>query len=94
MRLRLSDGNLSSASAKKEAETLSEALTDLRTEGAISNDAYLEAGVIQGGLIVLANMISQDCDQRELIHHLSQLITRADNICSAHPDLAAHLVAA
>ena len=48
------------------AEEISETLANLRSAGEVSNDAFLEAGIIQGGLNVLSNMIEQGCSNDEL----------------------------
>ena len=85
---RLDGGELSSEEAKEASEEMSLSLAALRSAGEISNDAYLDAGVIQGGISVLSNMIDQGCNKEELLAHLNQLRQRADRICLAHPGLA------
>ena len=88
---RLDGGELSSEEAKEASEEMSLSLAALRSAGVISNDAYLDAGVIQGGISVLSNMIDQGCNKEELLAHLNQLRQRADRICLAHPELAEYL---
>ncbi len=86
------DGTLSSEEAAQAASSLSESLSDLRSSGEISNDAYLQAGVIQGGLTTLSNLIQQGCDTSEVNLHVSNLIQKASNICEIHNDLRIHLI--
>jgi hypothetical protein len=85
---RLEGGELNSEEAKEASEEMSLSLAALRSAGDISNDAYLDAGVIQGGISVLSNMIDQGCKKEELLSHMNQLRQRADRICLAHPELA------
>ncbi len=84
----LESGVLSSDVVKLSVDEISEDLANLRTTGEISNDAFLEAGIIQGGLNVLSNMIEQDCSAEEIRNHLKQLTARAQTICSAYPSLS------
>jgi len=53
MRQQLEEGLLTSESANELAEEMSLHLAALRNAGDISNDAFLEAGVIQGGFLSL-----------------------------------------
>lgn len=85
-------GTLSSEDASQAASTLSTSLSDLRSSGAISNDAYLEAGVIQGGLTTLSNLIEQGCAIDEVEFHMANLMKRAVSICEIHDDLTSHLL--
>ena len=50
----LDENRLTLETAKEIAEYLSLELASLRNSGQISNDAFLEAGVIQGGISVLS----------------------------------------
>lgn len=86
-------GTLSSSEAAEAASKLSESLSDLRSSGQISNDAYLDAGVIQGGLTTLSNLIDQGCDISEIQLHFSNLMNKAASICQTHTDLQAHILA-
>ena len=88
IRSRLEGGELNSEEAKEASEEMSLSLAALRSAGDISNDAYLDAGVIQGGISVLSNMIDQGCKKEELLSHINQLRQRADRICLAYPELA------
>ncbi|HJL64159.1 MAG TPA: hypothetical protein QGF70_01110 [Candidatus Thalassarchaeaceae archaeon] len=84
---KLDSNSLTKADVDMAAEEISETLANLRSAGEVSNDAFLEAGIIQGGLNVLSNMIEQGCSNDELSSHLQQLTARTDRICSAYPEL-------
>lgn len=90
--LKVSAGNLSSDDATTAASTLSDSLSNLRASGQISNEAYLEAGIIQGGLTTLSNLIKQGVGQSEIELHVSNLLTKAENICEIHTDLKNYLL--
>ena len=79
--------NLTSETIKNEALFLQETLENLRINGAISNDAYLDAGSIEGGLSVIANMIELGIPSTEVQELLRQLLARAGRIDEAHPTL-------
>lgn len=70
-----------------EVEFLSEALGNLRDSGQITNDAYLDAGAIQGGLSLVASLLEQGVSNEEADVQISQLSQRAETICAAHPDI-------
>ncbi len=84
----LADGNITSDAVNEVAEEMSLHLATLRNSGEISNDAFLEAGVIQGGISVLANMIDTECNSDELMVHFKQLSDRANTICQSYPELS------
>ena len=79
--------NITSETIKNEALFLQETLENLRINGAISNDAYLDAGSIEGGLSVIANMIELGIPSDEVQELLRQLLARAGRIDEAHPTL-------
>jgi hypothetical protein len=79
--------NLTAEMIKQEALFLQETLENLRLNGTISNDAYLDAGSIEGGLNVLANLIELGVSESEVQDHLRQLHERAGRIDEAHPSL-------
>jgi len=70
-----------------EVEFLSTTLETLRDSGEISNDAYLEAGSIQGGLSIISNLIAQGVSEEEVLVQLQHLQDRAERIHSNHPEL-------
>ena len=86
---RLLDQNMLSFEAANEiAEDMSLDLASQRNSGEISNDAFLEAGVIQGGISVLANMIATGVDHSEILVHFNQIRDRAATICTNFPELS------
>ena len=85
---RLLDQNMLSFEAANEiAEDMSLDLASQRNSGEISNDAFLEAGVIQGGITVLANMVATSVDHSEILDHFNQIRDRAATICENFPEL-------
>ena len=86
---RLLDQNMLSFEAANEiAEDMSLDLASQRNSGEISNDAFLEAGVIQGGISVLANMVATGVDHSEMMVHFNQIRHRAATICTNFPELS------
>lgn len=72
---------------RSEIGFLEGALDTLRHNGTISNDAYLDAGAVQGGLAMLANLLDLGVPRKEQQDHLRQLLARASKIGEAHPEL-------
>ena len=79
--------SLTSEIVAEEVVFLSETLGNLRDSGEISNDAYLEAGGIQGGLALIASLIDQDVTDDEIQEGLDQLIARALRISTNYPEM-------
>jgi hypothetical protein len=79
--------SLTSQIVAEEVVFLSETLGNLRDSGEISNDAYLEAGGIQGGLALIASLIDQDVTDDEIQEGLDQLIARALRISTNYPEM-------
>ena len=79
--------SLTSQIVSEEVVFLSETLGNLRDSGEISNDAYLEAGGIQGGLALIASLIDQDVTDDEIQEGLDQLIARALRISANYPEM-------
>ncbi len=80
-------GDMTHETVSNEVEFLSATLEALRDSGEISNDAYLDAGSIQGGLSVISNLIAQGVSDEEVRVQLQQLLNRAEKIDSNHPEL-------
>ena len=78
---------LTSQIVSNEVGFLSETLGNLRDSGEISNDAYLEAGSIQGGLSLIASLIDQKVSDNEIKMQLDQLISRALRISTNYPEM-------
>ena len=79
--------SLTSQIVAEEVVFLSETLGNLRDSGEISNDAYLEAGGIQGGLTLIASLIDQDVTDDEIQEGLDQLVARALRISINYPEM-------
>ena len=59
----------------------------LRIQRTISNEAYLDAGAIQGAIELVANMIDMGVPQTEIQEHLRSTLRRANRIETKHPGL-------
>ena len=84
----LEQNRLTVETTNEVAEDLSLELASLRNSGLISNDAFLEAGVIQGGISVLANMLGTSIDYSEIMLHFTQIRDRAATISTNYPELS------
>ena len=80
-------GDMTHKTISNEVEFLSTTVETLRDSGEIPNDAYLEAGSIQGGLSIISNLIAQGVSGEELRVQLQHLRDRAERIHSNHPEL-------
>ena len=89
-RLHMHD-SLTSQIVSNEVVFLSETLGNLRDSGEISNDAYLDAGGIQGGLTLIASLLEQNVSDVEIRMQLEQLADRARRISSNYPDMDAKI---
>ena len=78
---------LTSQIVSNEVAFLSETLGNLRDSGEISNDAYLDAGGIQGGLSLIASLLDQNVSDDEILVQLEQLADRARRISVNYPDM-------
>lgn len=72
---------------KREASFLAQRLETLRLSKNISNDAYLDAGAIQGAFEMIAHLIDMGVPQKEVHSQLRQQLDRANNIEVKHPGL-------
>ena len=72
---------------EKQRDFVRDSLEVLRGNGQISNDAFLDAGTIQGGLSLLLNLISQGITEDEAFSQLEQLKTRAHLLEEKYPGL-------
>ena len=72
---------------RDEAEYIAEKLDLLRHAKGISNDAYLDAGAIQGALEMLANLVDMGVEQDELQALLRSQLDRAIRLEEKHPGL-------
>jgi hypothetical protein len=72
---------------RDESEFVSSRLEQCRHDGIISNDAFLDAGVIQGALGMIANHIDMGVPQEEVQELIRQQIDRAERLEEKHPGL-------
>ena len=86
--------SVSADQIRSRIESLVDALDVLRQDGAITNDAYLDAGAIHGGLMMLSNLIEVGIDRTEVKSHMEDLISRAQRVEEVHPGLMASVDAA
>ncbi len=78
---------IDSPSVRNESEFILGRLEQCRQEGSISNDAFLDAGVIQGGLDMIANHIDMGVPQSEIQELLRGQLSRAERLNQKHPNL-------
>jgi|TARA_B100001996_G_scaffold221830_1_gene170551 hypothetical protein len=86
--------SIESTSVRALIESLANALDTLRADGTITNDAYLDAGAIQGGMMMIANLIDAGIDRNELAEHMSALVSRSQRVEQAHPGLSSSIESA
>ena len=79
--------HIDAPSLKGEVNYLAGRLEQLRMQRTISNEAYLDAGAIQGAIELVANMIDMGVPQREIQEHLRSTLQRANRIETKHPGL-------
>ena len=72
---------------RKESEDLSQQLETLRLNGTISNEAFLDAGAIQGAFELLGTLVEMGVSQKEIIQELRNTLDRAKRLEEKHPGL-------
>jgi hypothetical protein len=72
---------------ESERNFIRDTLEVLRATGEISNDAFLDAGTIQGGLSLLLNLLSQGISEKEAFEQLRSLKARAEILNDTYPGL-------
>jgi len=82
-----SSGNFSISDIQNEIDYLRDTLEVLRATQEISNDAFLEAGSIQGGLSLIINLVSQGISDDEANSQLHILKERANVLNETYPGL-------
>ena len=83
----ISRAHIDSASIRDEIIFIAGVLEQVRADGEISNDAFLDAGAVHGALSVIATHVELGISQNEIQQLLREQITRADKIISMHPRL-------
>ena len=72
---------------KLEAEFISKRLESLRYNGKITNDAFLDAGSIQGAFEMIAHLIDMGVSQNEIFSQIKQQLERARKLEIKYPGL-------
>ncbi len=72
---------------REEAEFIANRLEILRIHGEISNDAFLDAGAIQGAFNLIGNLVEMGIPQREIQQELRNTLARAKRLEEKHPGL-------
>ncbi len=62
---------------RMESEYLSQQLETLRLNGTISNEAFLDAGAIQGAFELLGTLVEMGVSQKEITQELRNTLDRA-----------------
>ena len=74
-------------SVRNEAQFIADRLDVLRQTGQISNDAYLDAGAIQGAFNMIGNLVEMGVPQKEIFSQLKEQLNRAWRLEEIHPGL-------
>ena len=72
---------------EEQRDFVRDSLEVLRATNEITNDAFLDAGTIQGGLSLLLNLISQGISEDEATSQLEGLKSRARLLEEKYPGL-------
>jgi hypothetical protein len=72
---------------KGEVNYLAGRLEQLRVQRSITNEAYLDAGAVQGAIEMIANMVDMGVPQIEVQDQLRQQLYRAQRLETKHPGL-------
>ncbi len=70
-----------------EVNFLKNSLEVLRVTSQISNDAFLDAGIIQGGLSLISNLLEQGVSVEEANLQLSRLKIKSNALMQTYPEL-------
>ncbi len=79
--------HVDSITLHNEINFIESSLESLRIDAAITNDAYLAAGAVQGGMSMIRNMVDAGISREEVQNHLRDLLMRAIKVDEAHPEL-------
>ena len=72
---------------EEEITFLAKNLEILRITDKISNDAFLDAGMIQGGLTTISNLLSQGLKTQDVKGQLKRLKDKAIVLGDSYPEL-------
>lgn len=72
---------------RQESEFLAQQLETLRLNGTITNEAFLDAGAVQGAFELIGTLIEMGVSQREIQQELRNTLDRAKRLEEKHPGL-------
>ena len=72
---------------RTEVEFLANRLELLRQNRQITNEAYLDAGAIQGAFDMIGNLVEMGVPQQEIFTQIKEQLDRACNLEVKHPGL-------
>jgi hypothetical protein len=72
---------------REEAEFIANRLELLRLHGEITNDAFLDAGAIQGAFTLIGTLVEMGVSQQEIQQELRNTLARAKRLEEKHPGL-------
>ena len=85
----ISQAHIDAPRVREETDYVTNRLEQCRQDSTISNDAFLDAGAIQGALGMIGNHIEMGISQNEIHELILQQIERAERIEEKHPGLDA-----
>ena len=65
---------------RRESEYLAQQLEMLRINGTITNEAFLDAGAVQGAFELIATLVEMGVTQKEIQQELSNTLDRAKRL--------------
>ena len=83
----ISKAHVDSISIRDEINFVTGTLEQVRSDGTISNEAFLDAGNIHGALTMIAEHIDLGISQMEIHDMLQQQIYRAEKVEEKHPGI-------
>ena len=72
---------------RRESEYLAQQLEMLRINGTITNEAFLDAGAVQGAFELIATLVEMGVNQKEIQQELRNTLDRAKRLEDQHPGL-------
>ena len=70
---------------RRESEYLAQQLEMLRINGTITNEAFLDAGAVQGAFELIATLVEMGVNQKEIQQELRNTVDRAKRLEEKHP---------
>ena len=72
---------------RRESEYLAQQLEMLRINGTITNEAFLDAGAVQGAFELIATLVEMGVNQKEIQQELRNTVDRAKRLEEKQPGL-------